>query len=114
MRNSRKYADKVYRVSTLDYEKVRDIAIHEKPDVVYAGASEVNIPVAIRLSEELGIDYYCGFDQWKIATNKKLFKEMCQRHGLDVTEYYLLNINDKNSECKLEYPVVTKPIDRRL
>lgn len=107
----RKYADKVYRVSTLDYEKVRDIAIHEKPDVVYAGASEVNIPVAIRLSEELGIDYYCGFDQWKIATNKKLFKEMCQRHGLDVTEYYLLNINDKNSECKLEYPVVTKPID---
>ena len=28
-----------------------------------------------------------------------------------ISPYYLLNINDKNSECKLEYPVVTKPID---
>lgn len=107
----RKYADKVYKTSTLDYDKVLNIARTEKADVIYAGASEANIPVAIRLSQELGLDYYCGLDQWKIGTNKKLFKQMCQRHGLDVTEYYLLNRGDIDSDCRVPFPVVTKPID---
>lgn len=108
----KKMANVSYLASTRDLDTLIEIAQKEQINGIYAGASETNMPTAIQLSERLQVPFYCGAEQWKIGTNKRLFKEMCIKYGVPVTKYY--NVFKKNYikiSSNLKYPVVTKPVD---
>lgn len=108
----KKIADVSYPASTRDLEALIKIAKKEQINGIYAGESETNMPTAIQLAERLQIPFYCGLDQWKIGTNKRLFKEMCMKYDVPVTKYY--DVSKKNYieiSSNFKYPVVTKPVD---
>lgn len=108
----KKIADVSYSVSTRDMDALLAIAEKEQINGIYAGASETNMPTAIRLAEKLHIPFYCGKEQWAIGTNKRLFKEMCIRHKVPVTKFYeITEDNYVEKSVVIDYPVVTKPVD---
>lgn len=102
-------ADESYSISTIDIEKVYELCINKKVDGIYAGASEVNIPIAIELCERLGLPYYTNRKQWEMSTNKRIFKDKCIEHGINVTETF--DIGDDKLDDMKYYPLVTKPVD---
>lgn len=104
-------ADEEYMISTTDVEAIYKLAKEKKVDGIYAGASEVNIPIAIEVSERLNLPKYCTKEQWKICTNKRMFKEICKKYDIPITkEYHLKNLDEEEIE-KIQFPVVTKPVD---
>ena len=52
-------ADEEYLMDTTDIESIKNFIIKEKIDGIYPGASEVNIPISIKLAEDTGITKYC-------------------------------------------------------
>lgn len=105
-------ADKEFSIDTTDIESIVSLVKRENIDGIYPGASEVNIPVSIEVSERTSIPKYCEKSQWELATNKLIFKNTCIEYGLPVTPTYkVTDIMDKDQTKDIEYPVVTKPTD---
>ena len=102
-------ADESYRISTIDVEALYDLCRKCKVDGIYAGASEVNIPIAIELCGRLGLPYYTNAEQWRMCTNKAVFKDCCVDSGIRVSKTF--RYEDRLVEDKIPYPVVTKPVD---
>lgn len=107
---TKQIVNEAYDIDITDVDKVCQLIREKEIDGVYAGASEVSIPVAIEVSKRTGLPFYCNEYQWEICTNKRKFKEMCQKHSLKVTPVYSMDEVERNSES-LEYPLVTKPVD---
>lgn len=97
-------ADESYMMSTTDFDSVYKLCKEKEIDGIYAGASEVNIPIAIKLTEKLNLPYFATLEQWKMCTNKDIFKEKCQKHGIRVAKTFDINDN-------ITFPVVVKPTD---
>ncbi|MGF3226222.1 ATP-grasp domain-containing protein [Facklamia sp. P12932] len=105
-------ANKSFEISTQDYKALSEIILNESINGIYVGASETNMPIAIQLSEEFNIPFYCSERLWNIATNKRVFKEMCMKYEINVTPFFNINIENYLSEANtIPYPVVTKPVD---
>lgn len=104
-----KNADEYYCISTADLEALEQLAIKEKVDGVMAGVSEFNIEQAILLSERIHTPFYATHEQWRILSNKELFKNLCQRYGIPVVDEYEINNDFLNQNIK--YPVIIKPVD---
>lgn len=105
-------ADKEYLMDTTDVESIKDLVIKEKIDGIYPGASEVNIPISIKIAEETKLTKYCEKNQWEMATNKAIFKDVCRKYSVPVTPVF--NIKepiDSKQISKLIFPLVTKPVD---
>ncbi len=102
-------ADESYSISTIDYDSLLNLCKERDIDGIYAGASEINIPIAIKLCRELKLDYYSNLNQWKMCTNKDVFKEKCLNSGIKVAKVYTyeqvksLDFHKNN--------LVTKPVD---
>ncbi|MDD7305120.1 MAG: ATP-grasp domain-containing protein [Peptoniphilaceae bacterium] len=102
-------ADESYDISTIDTEELYKLCIDKDIDGIYAGASEVNIPIAIELCNRLGLYYYTNSKQWEMCTNKAVFKQKCIEAGIPVAKTYAYE--DRKIDGKIGYPVVTKPVD---
>ena len=63
-----------------------------------------------QICEKLDIPCYGTKKQFEILTNKRLFKQYCLKHGVDVIPEY--SIKDAY-EGKIEFPVLVKPTDSR-
>lgn len=105
----RTIADEDYTINTTDIEALYKLCLDKKIDGIYAGASEVNIPIAIELCERLNLPYYTNKEQWKMCTNKAVFKKHCIDSDIKVSRVY--NLSDKEIDGIITYPVVTKPVD---
>lgn len=63
-----------------------------------------------KICERLGVPCYGTAEQFRIMTNKRLFKDFARKHGVDVIpEYKLSNVK----EGLVVYPVLVKPSDSR-
>lgn len=105
-------ADKDYLVDTTDINSIKEIMLKEKIDGIYPGASEVNIPISIKVSNDMNLPIYCSDHLWEMATNKGIFKNVCREYSIPVTPIY--NISepiDENQINRLDFPLVTKPVD---
>lgn len=79
---------------------------------IYAGCNELCIDYAKELAEKLNLPFYASNKGWEVSRNKMLFKEYCEKVGLDVPKrYYINNPLNKDKLPKINYPVVVKPID---
>ena len=105
-------ADEEYLMDTTDIETIKDLILKEKIDGIYPGASEVNIPISIKLAEDTGIPKYCEENQWKMATHKDIFKYVCIKYDIPVTPVFDISEPiDKKQISMLRFPLVTKPVD---
>lgn len=105
-------ADEEYLLDTTDIKSIKDLVIEKNIDGIYPGASEVNIPIAIKVANETGIAKYCEENQWEMATNKAIFKNVCRKFNVPVTPVFdVIEPIDKEQISKLKFPIVTKPVD---
>lgn len=102
-------ADESYHISTTDLDTLYELCVKCKINGIYAGASEVNIPIAMELCKRLNLPYYANKRQWEMCTNKAIFKQKCVENGIKVSKEYEFSKRGKNGYVK--YPVVTKPVD---
>lgn len=107
---AKKIASEHWEVSTADLDKLEEKAREAKIDGVIAGVSEFNITQMILLAERMNLPCYTNMKNWQYCTNKKLFKQMCRKHAVPVTEEYAIDWNTKNFS-QVKFPVIVKPVD---
>lgn len=106
-------ADEAWMISTTDMNLLEQKCREEKIGAVITGASDFNIARSRELCKRLGFPVYCESDKaWDVATNKRLFKDICKQVGAPTaTDYYLTdNLSDEELD-QIQFPVVVKPVD---
>lgn len=105
-------ADEAYDVNSTNAEEMKKLIKEKNIDGVYMGGSEAVIACACAYLEEIGMPCYCTKEQWDLLQNKKLFKKLCQDHGLPTVPQYSVDFSKPEEiEKKLAFPLVTKPVD---
>lgn len=109
---AKKAADEGWDLDYTDTEavatKCREVGI----DGVIAGYGEDRVTAACRISQAIGTPFYATEEQINITRNKRIFKDLCQKHGVPVPKDYCVKLpmsrEEKNS---IVYPVIIKPAD---
>lgn len=105
------YADKFYPVSTLDIERLEDIAKSEKVDFIISVCADQMLLVAAQLSEKLNLPSYISFQTAKNVSNKEYMKKIFVEHGIP-TSKYIVKADLLESDIKeLKFPLIVKPVD---
>lgn len=92
-----------WEISTAEVDTIAEMCKNENIEAVVTGVHEFNIERKIEICEKLELPQYCTMEQWDFFENKKKFKELCTKFGIDVAKTY-----DKENA---EFPVIVKPVD---
>lgn len=107
-----KIADESYDVSTVDKEKVLELAKKLNIDAIIAYASDVSAPTVAYVCEELGLpgNPYISVD---MLTNKGKYRDFLQQHGFNCPKAMAyINIDEAIEEIdSFKFPVMVKPVD---
>ena len=105
-------ADESYVVSSTDADTMKKLIREKKIDGVHMGGNETVLTAACEYIREAGLPCYCTKAQWEAIQNKESFKNLCISAGLPVIPQIKIDeTNLKFESEKLDYPVITKPID---
>ena len=96
-------ADKAYTQSTVEVDKLVEIARKEQIDGVITGYDDINTGVAVELCRRLELPFYATKEQIDITKNKIQFKELCKRFSVPVVPEF--------SRDNVRFPCVVKPAD---
>ena len=109
-----KYADEYYNVSTLDKEKVLQVAERLKIDGIVSYASDVSAPTAAYVAEKLGLPTN-PYESVNIMTRKDKFREFLTQKGFYMPKGAGFKEEEKKKAYEfflsLEKPVMVKPVD---
>lgn len=106
-------ADEAWLISTADIDILEQKCRDENIGAVLTGASDFNIEKSRELCKRLGFPVYCENDYaWDVATNKRMFKDICKKVGAPIADDYFLSdpLNDEELD-NIQFPVVVKPVD---
>ena len=109
---AKRYADKIYKVSTDDLDGLIKICIDNNVNAVISGVSESIINVARQIAEKLNLPTYFTADQWARFMNKDNFRRICEKYHVSTpATYYIGAIDNIGDVSKYDYPVIIKPVD---
>lgn len=97
-------ADEQWNISVDQVDALAKRVIEEHIDGVVAGVHEFCLRKAIQVCEKCGLPSWCTLEQWDNCSNKKAFKKLCIKSGIDVARTYKL-------EDDINFPVIVKPAD---
>ncbi|OFK60931.1 hypothetical protein HMPREF2811_03455 [Globicatella sp. HMSC072A10] len=109
----RELADEFYEVSTIDTEKVLEIASKIKPDAILTAATDMPIRTVAYVSEQLGLKSL-NYETACICTDKHLMAEKLINAKVSTPNYFYLDITKElniNDFTKLNFPIIIKPTD---
>lgn len=112
---AKQLADKYYMYNISDIDEMADMCRKEGIDGIIATSLDAcQIPYQ-QLCEKLNKPCFGTKEQYKILTDKNLFKEYCRKSGVDVIpEYSEDDFKDEQICCqKVKFPVFVKPCDSR-
>lgn len=105
-------ADEAWDIDYTDTEKVAEKCREAGINGVIAGYSEDRVQAACKISKAIGTPFYATEQQIEFTRNKRLFKEACMKHGIDVPKEYCTTLPMREDEiARIEYPVIVKPSD---
>lgn len=104
-------ADEHIQESTLDQEKVLEIARKYNPKYVIDACIDRPIPVVGYVSEKLGLFCPFGHKESMIGTNKNLMKKMMIDNGIPTSRYVTITSLNQIENIDLNYPLIVKPSD---
>ncbi len=105
-------AQEFYRIDTTDSKLMIPFIREHRIDGVYMGGSEMIISAACEYINELGLPCYCDKKQWDSLQDKRLFKDLCIKHGLPVVPRFDINPDNISGSIPMEsFPVILKPAD---
>lgn len=104
-----KVAKHFKEINILDKEKIIEYIKDNSIDIVYSTGSDLAIPVAMELSEQLNLPHFVSSDTAKTTNNKDLMREKLGQDFVGNIPFQIIeNIDD---EIKLNYPFIMKPTD---
>jgi len=108
---AKKYCDRHIKESTLDEEKVLNIAISNKVDLVISACIDQANLTACYVAEKLKLPKPYSYKTAQSVTNKEIMKRMMRDAFIPTSKHIksseIYNIND----IDLKYPVIVKPTD---
>lgn len=97
-------ADEQWNISVDQVDKLAKKVIAEHVNGVVAGVHEFCLRKAIQVCDRCGLPSWCTLKQWDNCSNKKDFKALCIKNGIDVARTYKVEDN-------IDFPVIVKPAD---
>jgi len=107
---AKRISNEHWEISTANIDTLENMCRNAGVDGIVAGVSEFNIEKSIELSQRLNLPSYTNMKNWQYCTNKNLFKKMCRKYGVPVTDEYNVDL-ESGDLSHLKYPVIVKPAD---
>lgn len=104
-------ADMHIQESTLDQEKILEIAKKYKPKYIVNACIDRPIPVVGYVSEKLGLFCPFGYNESLIGTNKNLMKQMMRDNNIPTSRFVNITSLEQINDINLNYPLIIKPSD---
>lgn len=108
---AREYADKFYKVSVLDVDAVKQVAIDEKVDYLITVCADQVLQVVAQIAEELGLPWYIDYQTAENVSKKSYMKKIFCENDVPTTKYVILDRFDEKAISHLRYPIIVKPVD---
>jgi biotin carboxylase len=104
------YADIHIKESALDEEKVLELAIQFKADLVIATCIDQPLLTVASVSEKLNLPCHINYETALALTNKTKMKARFVEFDISTSKFVILKPNEK-IPIDLKYPLVVKPAD---
>ena len=104
-------ADEHIRESTLDVEKVLQIARTREASLVISSCVDQANVIACSVSEQLGLPHPYSTKTANIVTNKSLMKDFMWANGIPTSRFIMVRAPIKDVPKNLRFPLIVKPSD---
>lgn len=105
------YADKHIVASTLDTDRVEEIAVAEKVDLICTACTDQALLTVAKVSEKLGLPCYISYQTGLNVTNKSYMKKVLMSNNIPTAKFIILDKVDELAIQDFKYPLVVKPVD---
>lgn len=108
---ARPFADKHIVASTLDVERVKEIAIEEGIDLITTACTDQALLTVANVSEQLGLPCYLSYRTALNVTNKAYMKKVLVANNIPTAKHVILDNVDMSAVKDFSLPLVVKPVD---
>lgn len=108
---ARDYADKFFRISTLDVTAIQNLAIREQVDFLITVCTDQALLTVAQVSEALKLPCYIDYETAKKVTNKAYMKRVMIENHIPTAKCFIGNTFAENTLKGWRYPLVVKPVD---
>lgn len=108
---AKKYANEHYVVSTLDMDKIYELAKKEQVDLITTACTDQALLTVAYVSEKLQLPTYIDYQTALNVTNKLYMKKVMKENQIPTADYQIINDSKEAEKLNLNYPVVVKPVD---
>ncbi len=108
---ARDYADRFYRVSTLDVAAIRQLAVAEQVDFLITVCTDQALLTVAQVSEELGLPCYLDYETARNVTNKAYMKQIFHTNEIPTARHSILAAYSPGHFDGWKFPLIVKPVD---
>lgn len=108
---ARPYADRFYRVSTLDVDAIEELALKEQVDFLITVCTDQALLTVALVSEHLNLPCYIDYKTALNVTNKEYMKRVFNEHRVPTAKHIILCEYDAKALENMDYPLIVKPVD---
>ncbi len=108
---ARDFADKFYRISTLDVDAIRQLAIDEKVDFIITVCTDQALLTMAKVSEDLGLPCYIDYETARNVTNKAYMKKVFSENRIPSAKFVIAAELGEVDFSEWNYPLIVKPVD---
>ena len=108
---ARRVADEHIQASTLDKEKVLEIAMEKKASLVISTCIDQANSVCCYVAEQLNLPHPYSYETSLYVTNKGLMKERMKAFDVPSSSFILTKSVDGIDWAQVSFPCVVKPVD---
>lgn len=108
---AKKYANKHIVASTLDVDRVKEIAITEKVELITTACTDQALLTVANVSEQLGLPCYLSYQTGLNVTNKSYMKKVLSENNIPTAKFVILDKVDVDAIKDFSLPLVVKPVD---
>ena len=108
---ARNHADEHIQASTLDVERVKEIAVLKKAELICTACTDQALLTVANVSEQLGLPCYISYQTALNVTNKSYMKRRMMETGIPTAGFVILDDVDLNRLEGMSFPMVVKPVD---
>lgn len=105
------YADKHIVASTLDVERVYEIAQIEKVSLISTSCTDQALLTVANVSERLGLPCYIDYQTALNVTNKSYMKKVLMANHIPTSRFEIIDDPSTVGLDAFQFPLVVKPVD---
>lgn len=108
---ARSCSDKYYRVSTLDIEAIKKIAINENVIFLITVCTDQALVTVAKVSQDLGLPCYLDYPTALNVTNKQYMKSIFLQKEIPSSKFLICKELNYLTISNMTFPLIVKPVD---